>query len=149
VISLKSVAHLPVRVFIYRACNTFIDDLFAFVISMPTMHRLACFRDDIIFFIYLYQRWIYPVDHSRTIQLDDDGDEVEGERKASQGRVSTDSDSSSGKAACSTNPAATAVTPDSLVDPDSSSSVELPSPSDSILTRRHPVNGGQHGVARD
>ena len=23
-------------------------------------------RDDIIFFIYLYQRWIYPVDYTRT-----------------------------------------------------------------------------------
>ena len=27
----------------------------AFVIKMPTMHRLSCFRDDIIFFIMLYQ----------------------------------------------------------------------------------------------
>ena len=32
---------------------------------MPTMHRLSCFRDDIIFFIMLYQRYIYPVDKSR------------------------------------------------------------------------------------
>ena len=24
---------------------------------MPTAHRLACFRDDIVFIIYLYQRW--------------------------------------------------------------------------------------------
>ncbi|KAG9402178.1 Cleft lip and palate associated transmembrane protein 1 [Aphanomyces cochlioides] len=62
---LKSVAHLPWRFLIYRALNTFIDDLFAFIIQMPTMHRISCFRDDIIFFIYLYQRWIYPVDNSR------------------------------------------------------------------------------------
>ena len=32
---------------------------------MPTMHRMSCFRDDIIFVIYLYQRWIYRVDKSR------------------------------------------------------------------------------------
>jgi hypothetical protein len=32
---------------------------------MPTLHRLACFRDDIIFFIYLYQRWHYRVDPLR------------------------------------------------------------------------------------
>jgi hypothetical protein len=32
---------------------------------MPTSHRLACFRDDIVFFIYLYQRYLYPVDKSR------------------------------------------------------------------------------------
>lgn len=52
---LKSVAHLPWRVFMYKALNTFIDDLFAFIIKMPTMHRLSCLRDDIVFIIYLYQ----------------------------------------------------------------------------------------------
>lgn len=41
------------------------DDLFAFVIKMPIMHRLACFRDDIVFFVFLYQRHIYKVDFSR------------------------------------------------------------------------------------
>ncbi|KAL9655483.1 hypothetical protein ABK040_011876 [Willaertia magna] len=62
---LKSVAHMPWKTFIYKALNTFIDDLFAFIIKMPTLHRLACFRDDIIFLIYLYQRWIYKVDLTR------------------------------------------------------------------------------------
>ncbi len=54
---MKSVAHLPWKAFMYKAFNTFIDDLFAFIIKMPTMHRLACLRDDVIFLIYLYQRW--------------------------------------------------------------------------------------------
>jgi hypothetical protein len=106
----------------YRFLNTFIDDLFAFIIRMPTMHRAAVFRcvssdnlvniyvsvvthmlalvlsryqppsndiqfnvstyifnmvvldiptclsccsDDLVFFVYLYQRWVYPVDTSR------------------------------------------------------------------------------------
>ena len=49
----------------YKAFNTFIDDLFAFIITMPTAHRVACFRDDIVFLIYLYQRYLYPVDKSR------------------------------------------------------------------------------------
>jgi hypothetical protein len=62
---LKSVAHMPWDVLTYRALNTFIDDMFAFIISMPTMHRLACFRDDIIFVIFLYQKWIYKVDYNR------------------------------------------------------------------------------------
>ncbi|KAI9010684.1 cleft lip and palate associated transmembrane protein [Hyaloraphidium curvatum] len=62
---LKSVAHMPMRTLTYKALNTFVDDLFAFVIKMPTLHRLACFRDDIVFFIYIYQWWIYPVDHRR------------------------------------------------------------------------------------
>ncbi|GMH10373.1 hypothetical protein Nepgr_012214 [Nepenthes gracilis] len=62
---LKSVAHLPWRQMTYKFLNTIIDDLFAFVIKMPTLHRLSVFRDDIIFLIYLYQRWIYPVDRKR------------------------------------------------------------------------------------
>ena len=43
--------------YILQAFNTFIDDVFAFIIVMPTAHRLACFRDDVVFVIYLYQRW--------------------------------------------------------------------------------------------
>ncbi|XP_036164920.1 cleft lip and palate transmembrane protein 1-like protein isoform X1 [Myotis myotis] len=62
---MKSVAHLPWKAFTYKAFNTFIDDVFAFIITMPTSHRLACFRDDVVFLIYLYQRWLYPVDRSR------------------------------------------------------------------------------------
>lgn len=62
---LKSVAHMPWKAMVYKSLNTFIDDLFAFIIKMPTMHRLSCLRDDLIFFIYLYQRWIYPVDYAR------------------------------------------------------------------------------------
>ena len=49
----------------YKSLNTFVDDLFAFVIKMPWLHRLACLRDDVIFFVYLYQRWIYPEDKRR------------------------------------------------------------------------------------
>ncbi|KAH3760020.1 Transmembrane protein [Pelomyxa schiedti] len=56
---LKSVEHLPWRALVYKALNTFIDDLFAFIIKMPTMHRMSCFRDDIVFIIYMYQRWLY------------------------------------------------------------------------------------------
>ena len=65
---MKSVAHLPWRVLVYKSLNTFIDDLFSFIIRMPTMARISCFRDDIVFFIYLYQRWLYPVDTSRPVE---------------------------------------------------------------------------------
>ena len=44
---------------------------------MPTMHRLACFRDDVVFLIYLYQRWIYPVDHKRMNEFGQVGEEDE------------------------------------------------------------------------
>lgn len=63
--TLQSVAHLPWRMLTYKFINTFIDDLFAFVIRMPLLYRLGCFRDDIVFIIYLYQRWIYRVDMKR------------------------------------------------------------------------------------
>lgn len=66
---LKSVAHLPWRALVYKSLNTFIDDLFAFVIKMPTMHRIACFRDDVVFLVYVYQRWLYPVDRTRIESL--------------------------------------------------------------------------------
>ena len=87
----KSVAHLPLRTFFYKgkmesspvphlctALNTFIDDLFAWVLKTPTMYRIACMRDDVVFLIYLYQRWIYPVDAKRG-SLDWMGDGAAGE----------------------------------------------------------------------
>ena len=40
-----------------QASNTFIDDVFVFVITMPTSQRIAVFRDDLVFLVYLYQRW--------------------------------------------------------------------------------------------
>jgi hypothetical protein len=49
----------------YRAFNTFIDDVFAWLIEMPLGHRIACLRDDVVFFVYLYQRYIYQVDKAR------------------------------------------------------------------------------------
>jgi hypothetical protein len=45
-----------------------VSDLFAFIIKMPTMHRLSVFRDDLVFFIYLYQRHIYRVDKNRPVE---------------------------------------------------------------------------------
>ncbi|GLE10055.1 hypothetical protein PINS_up022050 [Pythium insidiosum] len=81
---LKSVAHLPWRAMVYKSLNTFIDDLFAFVIKMPWMHRLSCFRDDLIFFIYLYQRWIYPVDTSRTNEFGQGPAEEEDDKSDTQ-----------------------------------------------------------------
>jgi hypothetical protein len=73
---LKSVAHMPWKAMIYKSLNTFIDDLFAFVIKMPLLHRLACFRDDFIFFIYLYQKWTYKVDYTRINEFGQCGDDT-------------------------------------------------------------------------
>ncbi|KAL2167176.1 hypothetical protein VTG60DRAFT_1631 [Thermothelomyces hinnuleus] len=72
---LKSVAHMPAKAMMYKFLNTFIDDLFAFTIKMPFLHRLATFRDDVIFFIYLYQRWAYKVDYTRVNEFGQGGEE--------------------------------------------------------------------------
>ncbi|KEF61102.1 uncharacterized protein A1O9_02667 [Exophiala aquamarina CBS 119918] len=83
---LKSVAHMPSKAMTYKFLNTFIDDLFAFTIRMPTLHRLATLRDDVIFFIWLYQKYKYRVDYSRVNEFgqggdSDDEDAAVGEKK--------------------------------------------------------------------
>ena len=60
---MKSVAHLPWRMLTYKALNTFIDDLFAFVIKMPMMYRIGCLRDGgssalIYSVVLLYSTWL-------------------------------------------------------------------------------------------
>ncbi|KAL8281049.1 hypothetical protein RQP46_006407 [Phenoliferia psychrophenolica] len=86
---LKSVAHMPMKTMTYKVAahplfwitrsraltdkpppslqffNTIVDDFFSFVIKMPILHRLACFRDDVVFVILLYQMYIYKVDPTR------------------------------------------------------------------------------------
>ena len=72
---LKSVAHMPAKAMTYKFLNTFIDDLFAFTIKMPTLHRLATLRDDVIFFVYLYQSYKYKVDYTRVNEFGQGGDD--------------------------------------------------------------------------
>ncbi|KAL7419662.1 hypothetical protein Q5752_005576 [Cryptotrichosporon argae] len=62
---LKSVAHLSFRTMVYKTLGTVVDDFFAFCIKMPWLHRLACFRDDVVFAILLWQRYHYRTDYSR------------------------------------------------------------------------------------
>ena len=63
---LQSVAHLPIKAFGYKMFNTFIDDVFALVTDMPLKHRIMTLRDDMVFFGFIYQWWIYKVDKTRT-----------------------------------------------------------------------------------
>jgi hypothetical protein len=62
---LKSVAHLPWKVFMYKIFNTFVDDAFAWLIEMPLKHRLMTLRDDVVFVIFLIQVYNYRTDKSR------------------------------------------------------------------------------------
>merc|ERR1712194_410450 len=65
---LKSVAHMPWRVLMYKIFSTFIDDIFAFWVmrdQMTQKHRWMSLRDDVIFFVWLFQWWCYRSDHKR------------------------------------------------------------------------------------
>lgn len=73
---------MPAKAMTYKFLNTFIDDLFAFTIKMPTLHRLATLRDDVIFFVYLYQSWAYKVDRTRVNEFGQGGDDAPTEAKA-------------------------------------------------------------------
>lgn len=75
---------MPWKTLMYKSLNTFIDDLFAFVIKMPTLHRLACLRDDFVFFVYLYQRHAYKVDPTRANEYGQIGDNVTEDKEESK-----------------------------------------------------------------
>ncbi|KAI5293040.1 hypothetical protein KEM52_005861 [Ascosphaera acerosa] len=81
---LKSVAHMPGRTLMYKFLNTFIDDLFAFTIKMPTLHRLATLRDDVIFFVWLYQSWKYKVDYTRVNEFGQGGESADEDEEQEQ-----------------------------------------------------------------
>ena len=71
---------MPWRVMSYKAFNTFVDDAFAVLVAMPIHHKIACLRDDAVFIVFLYQRWLYPVDKRRANEYGlayerDDGEE--------------------------------------------------------------------------
>ena len=68
---------MPGKALTYKFLNTFIDDLFAFTVKMPWLHRLSTFRDDIIFFIWLYQGWKYKVDYTRVNEFGQGGESDE------------------------------------------------------------------------
>lgn len=44
---------------------------------MPTLHRLATLRDDVIFFVYLYQAYYYKTDYKRVNEFGQGGDDDE------------------------------------------------------------------------
>jgi len=56
---LKSVAHMPVKALTYKFLNTIIDDLYAFAVKTTTLYRISCFKDDVIFVIFIIQMILY------------------------------------------------------------------------------------------
>lgn len=72
---------MPGKALTYKFLNTFIDDLFAFTVKMPWLHRLSTLRDDVIFFIWLYQSWKYRVDFTRVNEFGQGGESGEEEEE--------------------------------------------------------------------
>jgi hypothetical protein len=94
---LKSVAHLPGKAMMYKFLNTFIDDLFAFTIKMPMLHRLATLRDDVIFFVYIYQSYVYKVDYSRVNEFGQGGEDEEEDAKVATNPITASPDAGTGE----------------------------------------------------
>ena len=90
---------MPARAMTYKFLNTFIDDLFAFTIKMPTLHRLATLRDDVIFFVYLYQSYAYKVDYTRVNEFGQGGDDEGVEEKVAARPLTAPPDSKGEKTA--------------------------------------------------
>lgn len=92
---LKSVAHLPWKVFMYKIFNTFVDDAFAWLIEMPWKHRIMTLRDDVIFLLFLVQVWMYRVDKSRTNEFGyayEDGENKESPKSTGVVNIGEDND---------------------------------------------------------
>ena len=51
---------------------------------MPTMARMSCFEDDVVFIIYLWQRYLYPVDTSRPAEGGGMADPVQEKEKGTK-----------------------------------------------------------------
>jgi hypothetical protein len=77
---LQSVEHLPMKAMTYKFLNTIIDDLYAFAVKTPTMYRIFCFRDDVIFVIYIYQIFKYRK-NSRAEQIEKQRQQMKEEKK--------------------------------------------------------------------
>lgn len=75
---------MPGKALTYKFLNTFIDDLFAFTVKMPWLHRLATLRDDVIFFVWVYQSYKYKVDYTRVNEFGQGGESDEEEEEKPQ-----------------------------------------------------------------
>ena len=68
------------RAMTYKFLNTIIDDLYAFAVKSPLLYRIFCFRDDVIFVIYIYQIFKYRK-NSRKEMIEKEKKKFEEEKK--------------------------------------------------------------------
>jgi hypothetical protein len=92
---LKTVAGMSRSALGYKCVNTFIDDLYAFLSDYPLLYKIACFRDDVVFVVWIFQCWLYPVDPSRVnefgfVAREADEKEEKVDMSGAEGKVKTD-----------------------------------------------------------
>ena len=82
---LKSVDHFPFKIMIFKFLDTIVDDLEIFALKSPTLYRIFCFKDDVIFVIYLYQLFKYKdnrlVDVAKRIEQEEKEKEAAKDKK--------------------------------------------------------------------
>jgi hypothetical protein len=49
------------------------------------MYKIACFRDDVVFVVWIFQCWLYPVDPSRANEFGFIAREAEGDESDEDG----------------------------------------------------------------
>ena len=62
---LQTVSYMPIRVFMYKAFQTVVDDVAAYLLDMPFQHKIATLRDDVVFLCLIAQYFLYRVDKTR------------------------------------------------------------------------------------
>ena len=76
---LQSTAHLPHWTLFLRFLASMIDNVFSLLnsgLTMPTVYRLACFRDEVVFLVYIVQLVKYPA--HRHVKAEEGAGEDEG-----------------------------------------------------------------------
>ena len=58
---------------------------------MPMLHRLACLRDDVVFFVYLAQMYYYKVDMNRTNEFGVTGAQLKDKKQREEKVENSDS----------------------------------------------------------
>lgn len=86
---LKSVTHLTGNMMVYKIFNTFVDDAFAWLVDSPVKWKVMCLRDDVIFGVLCYQKWVYKTDYGREndfgIVFEEERGRIEGEKESIEG----------------------------------------------------------------
>ena len=73
---------------VYKVFNTFVDDAFAWLVDSPLKWKVMCLRDDLIFAVLVYQKFIYRTDMRRAndfgIAFEEDPKAIEAKEEADE-----------------------------------------------------------------